>query len=59
MAVVLSILKWFGVAVVTLFALGFILPDRATVERSTTIEADQDTIFTLIGDFNNWDAWSP
>ncbi len=59
MAVVLSILKWIGIAVVALIVLGFVLPDHQTVERRTTIDAAPETVFTLIGDFNNWDNWSP
>ncbi|MEM9421515.1 MAG: SRPBCC family protein [Pseudomonadota bacterium] len=59
MSVILSILKWVGIAIAVLIGLGFVLPDRQTVERSVTINADPETVFSLIGDFNNWDSWSP
>ncbi len=34
-------------------------PDTFAVQRSTSIKAPPDRIFTLINDFKRWDAWSP
>jgi len=47
--------------VVLIFALGFVLPDKAHVERSVVINAPQEEIFALVADLNNadkWQAWS-
>src|SRR5918993_5742319 len=45
------------VAVVLAFAAS--KPDTFRVQRSTTIKAPPDKIFSLIDDFQRWSAWSP
>ena len=42
-----------------LIALGFVLPDKAHVERTVLVHAPRETVFALAGDFNRWNAWSP
>jgi uncharacterized protein YndB with AHSA1/START domain len=34
-------------------------PDSFRIERTTTIKAPPERIFTLINDFRQWEAWSP
>ena len=34
-------------------------PDTFRVERTATINAPAETVFPLINDFRNWEAWSP
>ena len=41
-----------------LVAAGF-QPDRFQVQRTATINAPPDRIFTLISDFHRWNSWSP
>lgn len=39
--------------------LGFVLPDKVTLEREAIINAPQEDVYALISDFEEWDAWSP
>ncbi|MEM6649430.1 MAG: SRPBCC family protein [Pseudomonadota bacterium] len=55
-------IKIMGIIVALLvgvYALGFVLPDQQTVERSVVIDAPQAEVFSYVGDFNAWEAWSP
>lgn len=54
-----KILGGLAALIVILGALGFILPDKAHVEREIVINAPQEEVFALISDFNAWNAWSP
>lgn len=45
--------------VALLFALGFVLPDRAYVEREIIIKAPAEEVYGHISDLNAWDGWSP
>jgi uncharacterized protein YndB with AHSA1/START domain len=36
-----------------------IKPDSFRIERTTTINAPPDKVFSLINDFHQWEAWSP
>jgi len=44
---------------VIVIALGFVLPSQRHVERAILIDAPPETVFAWVGDFNQWDAWSP
>jgi uncharacterized protein YndB with AHSA1/START domain len=46
-------------AIVIILALGFILPDKAHVERSAVIEAPPEAIYAIASDLNQQDKWSP
>jgi uncharacterized protein YndB with AHSA1/START domain len=46
-------------ALVLIVGLGFVLPDKAHVERSVVINAPPEKVFALISDFNQWRRWSP
>lgn len=46
-------------AVLIAFVAGFVLPSQIHVERSLLISAPPTEIFPLVGDLNQWDAWSP
>ncbi len=45
--------------VVILIVLGFVLPDKVTLERETVINAPQEDVYALIDNFEAWGAWSP
>ena len=45
--------------VVVLAIVGLFLPSTVHVERSTTINAPQETVHALINDFRNFNQWSP
>ena len=59
MPIIATIALCLAIAALLLFALGFVLPGRVHVERHTTIHATPDRVFALVGDFKQWDAWSP
>lgn len=46
-------------ALVVLVGLGFVLPDKAHVEREILIDAPTAEVFALVSDFNQWSRWSP
>ncbi len=46
-------------ALLLIVGLGFVLPDKAHVERSAVINAPPDKVFALVSDFNQWSRWSP
>lgn len=54
-----KILGGLAAIVVIVIALGFVLPDRAELQREVVIDAPQEEVFALISDFNEWDKWSP
>lgn len=54
-----KILGGAAVLIAVLIALGFVLPDRAHVEREIVIDAPQEEVFALVSDFNQWSLWSP
>jgi uncharacterized protein YndB with AHSA1/START domain len=45
--------------IVIIFGLGFVLPDKAHVEREVVINAPPEKVFALVSDFNQWNRWSP
>lgn len=55
MGIVLTILAVLALIVV----LGFILPDRQQVSRTTRIAAPPEAVYPHIADFQNWQSWSP
>ena len=56
-------IKIIGLAVVLAIAAVLLLaaskPDVFRVQRSASIKAPPDKVFTLINDFKRWGAWSP
>ncbi|MEM8935066.1 MAG: SRPBCC family protein [Pseudomonadota bacterium] len=54
-----KILGGLAILIVAVISLGFVLPDRATLEREIVVAAPQEDVFTLISDFNEWEKWSP
>lgn len=46
-------------ALVVIIGLGFVLPDKAHVERSILVEASPEKVFALVSDFSQWSRWSP
>jgi len=59
MEILLLILLVLVVLVLGAYALGFFLPDHVTMSRDIVINAPRETVFSLLGDFNRWPAWSP
>jgi effector-binding domain-containing protein len=47
------------ILIVGVVVLGLIAPKDVTVERSLTINAPTDAVFTQMGNFRNWEHWSP
>jgi effector-binding domain-containing protein len=48
-----------AVIVVALVAVGFFLPDKAHVERSTTIARPPSEVFAVLNSFRRFNDWSP
>ncbi len=44
---------------VVLIALGFVLPDKAHVERSIVVKAPPERIYALVADLNESGKWQP
>ena len=59
MSVIATIALWVAIAILVLLAIGFVLPGHVHVERQTVIRATPDRIFSLVGDFQQWEVWSP
>ncbi|MEM9567040.1 MAG: SRPBCC family protein [Cyanobacteria bacterium P01_E01_bin.34] len=59
MLVIATGIRWLAIAILSLLAIGFALPDHVHVEREITISATPDRVFALVGDLQQWDAWSP
>lgn len=53
-----AVLGLLGVTAV-LALIGLVLPGSAHVERSTLVDAPQETIFTLVNSFDRFHQWSP
>ena len=47
------------VLIVVVLGLAMTKPDSFRVQRSVTIQAAPDKVFSQIDDFHNWAAWSP
>lgn len=45
--------------IVILIALGFVLPDKAHVEREIVINAPPEEVYALAADLNQQERWSP
>lgn len=59
MRLVKKLLKSVLVLLVVVVAVGFLLPEKVTVERSILINAPPDKIFAFISDLRNFPSWSP
>ena len=54
-----NIIGGIGAILFIIIALGFILPDKATLEREIVVNAPQEEVYALVSNFEAWDAWSP
>lgn len=52
------LLIFFGIIFLIAFV-GFLLPKKVFIERSVTIQADDQTIWREISDFENFQIWNP
>ncbi len=59
MKILKNILLGLGAIIVLLIVVSFFLPSKARVERSTTINASPEVVFSHIKDLKTWNAWSP
>lgn len=48
-----------AIIIIAILGVATLQPDEYRVERSTTIQAPADIVFTQINDFHKWQAWSP
>lgn len=59
----MKLLKRIGIVLLALVLLaavvGFFLPRRVHVERSTSINAQKSTVFTLLNSYRRFNEWSP
>ncbi len=59
----MKILKYLVIGIiglcVLLAAVGFLLPDTVHVERSTTVNAKPQTVYTVVNGFRQFHKWSP
>jgi effector-binding domain-containing protein/uncharacterized protein YndB with AHSA1/START domain len=59
----LRVLKWVLIAVLALIVgvvgVGFVLPDKAHVERSIVVNAKPATVYTVLNGFKQFNKWSP
>ena len=55
----LRILLGLIILVVLIVIVGIILPSKAHVERSMTIDAPQKVLFEQVNNLHNWEGWSP
>ena len=49
----------FLIVILAIVFLGFLLPDKVHIARSTIIEAPAEKIFSHISNFDEWPKWSP
>ena len=54
-----AFLRITGLTAALIFALGYVLPDRAHVEREIVIAAPAETVFALVSDLRLAEPWSP
>jgi len=54
-----KILFWFAIALLVVAAVGFLLPSKVHVERSSVINAPPATVYNFLSDLHNWNKWSP
>ena len=54
-----KILLGIAIFVAVFAAVGFMLPERVHVERSTDINAPADKVFALVNNFREFNKWSP
>ena len=59
MSLIATGVRWLAIAILSLVIIGFALPSHVHVERQTTIQATPDRVFARVGDFRQWEAWSP
>lgn len=55
----LKVLSAAAALLVAVLLVGFLLPDRWEVERSTVIAAAPAEVFSWLDDPRRWDAWAP
>lgn len=45
--------------IIAIILAGFFLPDKKTVTRTITIDAEREDVFRLVSDYREWNRWSP
>ena len=54
-----GLFKVLAVVIVLVLVVSFFLPSEVHVERSTSIDAPAEAIFTQVNELQNWKNWSP
>lgn len=57
--ILLTVVAIVAVLVAGVLGLAATKPDTFVVERSATIKAPPETVYALLSDFRQWEAWSP
>ncbi|MGB1560061.1 MAG: SRPBCC family protein [Sinimarinibacterium flocculans] len=59
----MRVLKWLvivvAILIVSTIGIGFVLPDRASLERSVVVDAPPATVYTALNGFRQFNHWSP
>ncbi len=50
---------WFGILLLALILISFLLPADVKVSRSIVVNAPVDRVFDQVNDLRNWEKWSP
>lgn len=58
MKLLLKLLGSLAALLLVLTAIGFLLPSNYHVQRSTTIHASADLVYTYVGDLRRWKEWA-
>ncbi len=45
--------------IILVIGAGFLLPSTVHVERGITINASPEAVYALVGNFKQWEGWSP
>ena len=59
MKIIKRILFVLAIILFIVTAIGLLLPSQVHVERSTTINLQQESVFDYVNQISNWNLWSP
>ncbi|HRH65212.1 MAG TPA: SRPBCC family protein [Bacteroidia bacterium] len=59
MKILKRILLIIAILLLVITGIGLLLPSHVHVERSMEINADQNALYSFVGNFDNWNSWSP
>jgi carbon monoxide dehydrogenase subunit G len=50
---------WFGILLLALILISFLLPSEIKIKRSIEVSAPIDRVFEQVSDLRNWEKWAP